>query len=161
MNTQDANIQMRVAAALLGKGVLVDKVKAPLFLRLIGRPHIEIVFRYPSIKTLIEYSEKVAQITLPVEELHTIKLSDPKHLTSGNAILAIEAIIVAAKLKVPFWTPRRLAMYLAAHLDAWRFEQGWKMYLEHSGAQDFINTIRSMMEVNNLSPMNQRSQPAQ
>lgn len=159
MTPRDVQTQIRAADALLNRGVLVDKVRAPFFLRIIGKRYIQVVFHHPTIETLVMYSEIVAQIGLATDDLSTINIDDPRHLASGDAQLAMEAMIVAAEIVVPSWTRQQTAIYLISHMKAWRFSAGWKFYLTYSGAKDFINTIRLMAMSNHLSPTIRRSQP--
>lgn len=158
MKPQDVLMQRRAANALLERGVLVDKVKAPLLYRLLGRRYIKIIFHHNTISELVKYCEVVIDINLPDKELLDINIIDSCHIVSGNAQLAMEAMIVAANIKVPLWSRKKLARYLLTRMEAYRFSKGWRFYNNLNEVKDFIHTIRLIKTANNLSPMSQRSQ---
>lgn len=160
MTAQEQYVQLRAASTLLERGVLIDRIGAPWFLRAIGRRHLNVTLHQPTLGELVEISESIAAIGLDEQELQTIGLSDVQGLTSGLALKAMEILLIATRLKVPFWSRERLARYLLARIDAARFERGWRYFVAFNGVADFTHTIRSMAQTSNLSPMVQRSQAA-
>lgn len=158
MTRQEQYVQLRAASTLLERGVLIDRIEAPWFLKAIGRRHLNVTLHQPTLGELIEMSQCMVAMGASDEQLSWIRLSDARSLASGMALQAVEVMLIATRLKVPFWGRKRLARYVLHRIDATRFDRGWRYFVEFNGVSDFMNTIRSMQQASSLSPMDQRSQ---
>lgn len=160
MTQQEQFIELKAASTLLERGVFIDRVKAPFFLRLIGKKQLDITIHQPTLGEMVEISELIAQMGMDDNRLSTLNLSQGYDITSKTAILAAQILVIATRTKIPTWSRRRTASYLSRQMDVTQFASLWHYFISYNSVTDFINTIKEILPANFLSPSSQRSQVA-
>lgn len=111
----------------------------------------------PTIAELVEISELIIKMEVTSKQLRKINLIDSYHLVNGNALLAVEALVIASRFKHPLISRKRFIKWLIKTIDAPTFDSAWEVLVLHGGVADFINTTGLILQWDSLNPQTQRS----
>lgn len=144
--------EQKAAKILLKRGVKVP-VTAPLFLRVFGKKVIVLEVKAPTTNMLLKIADKFLDMGL--DQYDDVSLIDGVKLlkTHGRKVAEIIALcILNDPAKV--WRHKWLAGFLNKKLRPDELLMLFQLILVQGGVQDFINTIRLIMETRITKPMN-------
>lgn len=145
-------LEKQVANILLERGVKVQ-IKAPLFLRWLGREKITYLVKAPTVRTLVRIADVSLDIDVELEKEINIQQATKVVQLYGKKMSKIAALAI---LNSPTKNYRLglLTKYLYKYMPATELYYIYQMLLMYGGYEDFINTIRFTQATRITKPMN-------
>jgi len=146
----DLGIEEIAPRILLKRGVKVP-ITAPLFFRLFGKKEIRLVLRQPTARTLL----KIAAIACETNYKEEMDLKEALEFYKTNA-KKVHKIVALSILNSPRknWLASILARQLRRQLTEQHLLYLYQLVVAQGGVQDFMNTIRLVMQTRITRPMN-------
>ena len=144
--------EQKAAKILLKRGVNVP-VTAPLFLRILGKKRITLEVKAPTTNMLLKIADKFLDMGL--DNVNDVSLIDGVKLlkTHGKKVSEVIALCILNHPK-KVWRHKILARFLGNRLGMDEQLMLFQLIMVQGGVQDFINTIRLIMETRITKPMN-------
>lgn len=148
-----ANTELHAAQSILERGVRA-RVRAPLFLRLIGIKHLNLTLRRLYAGTLFHVSELYLMTGITEEELKEVTAEKATELMSKHGKTIAKA--VACALLNGRWRIRlfsgMLGRYLMDHMAMRELVVLLEICLIHNGTSDFMNCTRYLRAMKITDP---------
>ncbi|PSL06539.1 hypothetical protein CLV48_102356 [Cecembia rubra] len=147
--------ELNAAVSILERGIRA-KVRAPFFLRILGRKHISIRIRKLYAGTLLECSAAYLATGIKEEELKEVDTERALELMQLHGIKIAEAVAIAAlnsKWKIRMFS-KMMASFLVWNMHWRELFALLEFILVYNGTSDFMNTTRLLRAAKITDPSN-------